>query len=352
MRAILTLLMLVGCGAGEWTAVSEEDAPEMRSGAATTWTGSEVFLWGGNINQEQFGCLMGANDLRTGALYDPSTDTWTPTSLEGAPETSGGLEIWWTGARALVWTQLGGAERPYLHLYDPGDDSWTAAADPEEMLEHDPTYHPVWTGEELIAWAPGYDSAAYDPSTDSWRAIRSFGDPGVDRFSRRAWTGTDMLIWSYRPYGTLESTLFYRYTPATDTWTDLGTEGGPVESLDWDSPAVWSGEEFILLDDAGKTRPWHYDPAADSWRIGPLGPNGGTKMAWTEERIVSWAGDTRGVFYEPASGDWFKATPKARPRALNLPAMQWTDDALFVWGGGATSPCDEERGEGGGIWRP
>ncbi len=51
------------------------DAPEERSDHTMVWTGTEMIVWGGQHS----------STLDTGGRYDPSTDTWTPTSTVDAP---------------------------------------------------------------------------------------------------------------------------------------------------------------------------------------------------------------------------------------------------------------------------
>src|SRR5262249_9123479 len=55
-----------------WTATSTTDAPSARSAHTAVWTGSEMIVWGGRDGQ--------FNLLNTGGRYNPTTDTWTPTS--------------------------------------------------------------------------------------------------------------------------------------------------------------------------------------------------------------------------------------------------------------------------------
>ena len=63
---------------GSWTATGLANAPLARDLHTAVWTGSRMIVWGGN----GYG---GA--LNTGALYDPATDTWTPTSAVNGPMT-------------------------------------------------------------------------------------------------------------------------------------------------------------------------------------------------------------------------------------------------------------------------
>src|SRR5206468_936944 len=58
-----------------WTALSingsSENAPAARFGHSAVWTGSEMIVWGG------YNDLL----LNTGGRYNPSTDSWGPSSV-------------------------------------------------------------------------------------------------------------------------------------------------------------------------------------------------------------------------------------------------------------------------------
>src|SRR5262249_40025583 len=63
------------CVADSWTATSLKGAPSGRSGHSAVWTGSEMIVWGGWRDSY----------FNTGGRYNPVSDTWAPVSLEGAP---------------------------------------------------------------------------------------------------------------------------------------------------------------------------------------------------------------------------------------------------------------------------
>lgn len=368
MRIAFALsLMLQGCdsGTGEWTAMSDADAPTIRTNAATVWTGSEVILWGGWIQDERPGCWTGANASRTGGRYDPATDTWKRVPDEGAPGGDGEGDaphyplMYWTGTDVLVYTGRGGDSMPpELHLYDPDANAWTTVSPPAGMLEPQAKYQSTWTGEELIMWASGYDSAAYTPSSDTWRAIAPFGARDRVWESASAWSGTEVLIWVppwwYSGADTWDEDPFgVRYDPATDTWTEMSTVGGPAEELVRDTPAYWSGDEFLVVAADGM-QVFHYDPQTDRWSSGEDGPERDpyTETVWMGDRIGFWGEGYGAVAYEPAAREWSLMTREDSPSARTFPAMEWTGDALIVWGGGASDQCDEVEVEGGALWRP
>ena len=144
------------------------NVPIARNYHTAVWTGSEMIVWGGS------GC--GGNCiLNTGGRYNPTNDSWTPTSTVNAPTARFVHTALWTGSEMIIW---GGSDSMnYLHTggrYNPNTDSWTPTGltnVPLGRIGHTA----VWTGDEMIVWG-GVDETfnvtntggRYDPSTDSW----------------------------------------------------------------------------------------------------------------------------------------------------------------------------------------
>jgi hypothetical protein len=106
------------------------------------WTGTEMIVWGGYE-------WLFLGDLGDGARYDPATDSWTPTSLIGAPTPRVAQGVW-TGSELLLW---GGANDSSGGRYDPVTDSWrptTLAGAPQALWGG--RWSRVWTGDQMIVW--------------------------------------------------------------------------------------------------------------------------------------------------------------------------------------------------------
>src|SRR4030095_9281865 len=58
------------------------------------WTGNEMIVWGG---ADMF------NFLKSGARYNPGTDTWVATSTTNAPDPRAAHTAVWTGGERTVW---------------------------------------------------------------------------------------------------------------------------------------------------------------------------------------------------------------------------------------------------------
>lgn len=183
-----------------WTATATSGAPSPRELPSVVWTGSEMIVWGGG----------GATfDTNTGGRYNPSTDTWKPTSTANAPAARNWAAHAWTGSKMLVWggqTYDGG----YTYhrdggLYDPANDTWTSTS-----LDGAPTgrgwFGYAWTGSDLIVWSgcetqgtfcrgATVTGGRYNPASDLWSPISNVSAPAARHQFQAVWTGSQMLVW-------------------------------------------------------------------------------------------------------------------------------------------------------------
>jgi hypothetical protein len=245
--------------------------PEVRSQAATAWTGRELLVWGGYVFQGS-GNKPAHDD---GFAFDAQARSWTlmpesPLSARSAAASA------WTGSELLVW---GGWDGTYdvdgvLNdgaAFDPTTGTWRALP-PAPITARAP--FSVWTGREMIVWGAALegvgtprDGAAYDPATDSWRAI---AEAPIDITDGTAvWTGREMIVFGGALLGRHQDTLSAvgaAYDPEADTWRRL-----PASTLSpYASTAAWDGREMIVWDYLNGSAA--YDPATDSWRDLPKVP--------------------------------------------------------------------------------
>lgn len=88
---------------GNWIATSTVSAPAAREqGQSAVWTGAEMIVWGG-------GTFATNTWLNTGGRYNPSTDSWLPTSTTGAPSVRTHHTAVWTGTEMIVWGGFDGS---------------------------------------------------------------------------------------------------------------------------------------------------------------------------------------------------------------------------------------------------
>jgi N-acetylneuraminic acid mutarotase len=181
-------------GTDSWTPSTTTNAPTARGGHTSVWTGSEMIVWGGG------------SYLNTGGRYNPGTDSWTATSTTGAPVgrlfhtavwAAGNEMIVWGGAPSIIFdTNTGGR-------YNPSTDSWTATSigGPEPRQSHTA----IWTGSEMIVWGGEntsgeifFDGGKYNPGMDSWAGTSITNAPEARYGHTAVWTGSEMIVWGGR----------------------------------------------------------------------------------------------------------------------------------------------------------
>ncbi|HKY41172.1 MAG TPA: kelch repeat-containing protein [Polyangiaceae bacterium] len=237
-----------------------------REKAAFTAMGSKVFIWGGNNAAGQA--------LNDGAIYDPTTDTWTAVGTTGSPPSG----------RVLA----------------------TA----------------VWTGSVVVVWAGGdvgstadYSTGSrYDPATDTWQAITSFGAPPSRRAPHGFWTGSRVMF-----YGGLNSQgvplgALYLYDPVNDVWSSTTSNDRPSALLD--RTVGWSGSLLTVYGGrqqggSGDNKTYTYELATDDWANVADGPTDryGALGTWDGTYLLAWSGmgssiRTNGRMYNPVDDTW------------------------------------------------
>jgi N-acetylneuraminic acid mutarotase len=129
--------------------MSTTGAPSARTSHTATWSGTEMIVWGGYF-------FDGTDHyLDTGGRYNPTTNSWTPTSLANVPDGRALHTAVWTGSEIIVWGGQAGLDLGYYFntggRYDPSMDSWIATNTinaPDGRYRHTA----LWTGHEVIVW--------------------------------------------------------------------------------------------------------------------------------------------------------------------------------------------------------
>ena len=189
--------------AGSWTPTGKTPTP--RRYHAAVWTGSEMIIWGGVVPFN----FDPASFTNTGGKYDPSTDSWTTTSLTNAPAGRYDHTAVWTGSEMIVWGgySYDGSDH-YWNTggrYNPSTNSWRATSTVNAPSGRE-SHTAVWTGSAMIVWG-GLDvlpngfphdlntGGIYNPGTNSWTATSTGGAPSARDSHAAVWTGSEMIIW-------------------------------------------------------------------------------------------------------------------------------------------------------------
>lgn len=232
-------------------------------------------------------------------------------------------------------------------IYSPGDGRWTQASRTGQPYPREDAAG-VWTGKEVLLWGGGsawdqkpVDGAAYNPTTDTWRAIAS-GGPAARRRHKAVWTGSEMIVWSGDAYELWK--VGFRYDPATDKWRPMAPIG-EVDKVGVHHSAAWSGETghpetkrrlLVVEPERGAPTMHLYDPTTDSWSvIAATESSGGyhfTDIVWTGRYLL--------VLYETNYGQAQRAVvfdvKEARWRLLRYSALAPTQTAKLA-------PLGEDR---------
>jgi N-acetylneuraminic acid mutarotase len=332
-----------------WIETSKQGAPLARSDHAAVWSGSRMLIWGGKL-------LANSSWTRTGGLYDPLTNTWSPTSTSGAPA-SGDYPAVWSGSELIVST--GGR-------YDPSADAWNPISTLNAPTSVGGTG--VWTGGLMVVWGgkSGNDSVnvggRYDRASDTWTPTATSPAPSARLDHSAVWTGNLMVIWGGWSYLLNPGSTGGRYDPVLETWSPTSISGAPSPRVG--PTALWTGNLMLLwgsksgfLNSGGR-----YDPIADTWTpistTGPT-PRAGSTVVWTGTRMVVWGGydnqvglTNTGGIYNPTNDSWTSTSTTGAPSARWDHTAVWTGSRMVVWGGDTSIAFPSQYTNTGGRYNP
>jgi hypothetical protein len=311
------------------------------------WTGSEMIIWGGIIDQKQ----LSQGRTNEGSKYYPSTDSWILTSTgTGCPSARCSHTAVWTGNEMITWGGYGpySAGKGDGGRYNPVTDLWTPISTGSNCPSGRGQHTAVWTGAEMIVWggngsSPTYknDGGKYNPNTDSWSTISTgLNCPSARQYHTSLWAENKMIVWggyqSASPYYTNTGGI---YNPITDRWTATST-GINCPSARSGHKAVWTGSEMIVWGGATNTG-GRYNPTLDSWTPTSTGsgcPGQGIGSAvWTGIEMIISSGNTGGKYF-PASDTWQSMPSTGAPSSRSGHTAVWTGNSMLIWGGTGEGP--------------
>src|SRR5688572_3134360 len=207
-----------------WRVLAQPSRVTSRNKPVLLDIGARLLLWGGRATD-------GPLEFPGGATLDPATSSWT--AIADSPiggRNSDGAAIAWTGSEMLVWG--GRVDDARGAAYNPTTNKWRQIAPSPLTPRRGAAF--AWTGTELVIWggegfdqssnARSYpaDGAAYNPLTDTWRSLPAILIPG--RQAAGVWTGSEFIILggvSTFSLGQLLHETGAAYDPATDRWRQL-----------------------------------------------------------------------------------------------------------------------------------
>jgi N-acetylneuraminic acid mutarotase len=326
------------------------------------WIGSRMMIWGGGGNGSYY---------NNGGSYNPDNNTWQPITAANAPGGRWEHAAVWTGQEMLVW----GGRPEFFHSggnlgdggsYNPSTDSWkpisvAGAPSPRSKAVA------IWTGTEMLLWG-GVENggttlsngARYNPTTDTWAPMNQNGAPQARADHSAVWTGTEMIVWGgFTAAGNDPSASVgngARYNPVTDQWTPLPTEGAPPAAAEpamvWTGQEViiWGGVDYGIRNESGQVLTLgvgaRFDAGANVWRAmsvngAPIGRSA-FGAVWTSQEMIVWGGSNTdngnvplndGSRYNPATDTWVPLTNDNPPAPRANHTLVWTGQAALVFGG-------------------
>ena len=313
---------------GNWSSLARSplDVDDART---SVWDGKELLVVGRHSKRAQDGAVLSRQDVA--AAYDPTKDTWRRLPLPPGSTSFMNYSSVWTGKEMIVWGQ------GIRAAYNPDTNQWRRLPGSKLLSVHDGFGLVAWTGRELLGWGGGCcgdafsDGVAYNPASNSWRALRQAPLPG-SQHPIGAWTGRELVV--------LVGTRAAAYNPATNTWRRIAALPSPRET----ASAVWDGSEVLVVGGPSKVG-FAYDAAANRWRrLPPMeSPRFNGATVWSGKELLIWGGSEtagggapvippHGVAYDPRGNRW-SPLPQAPLLGRLDPTAVWTGRALIVWGG-------------------
>jgi N-acetylneuraminic acid mutarotase len=328
-----------------WTATTTIQAPAGRAFFTAVWTGNEMIVWGGSSFDGTF------HYWNTGGRYNPSTDRWLPTSTTNAPDGREAHTAVWTGSAMIVWGGLDVLPNGLPQdlntggVYNPGTDSWTATSTAHAPSARD-SHAAVWTGSEMIIWGSTDASGGrYNPDTNTWIATSTVNAPTGRAGPKAVWTGSEMIVWGGAAFvgpGYIYFDTGGRYNPNTNSWTATSTTNAPTARSG--HTAVWTGSEMIVLGGHGDfdlltyyfNTGGRYDPSTDSWTAtstvnAPEGRYHHTAV-WTGNEMIVWGGILYSNTSTGTGARYCVPGPPAQLGNISTRAFVQTGDNVMIGG--------------------
>jgi hypothetical protein len=191
-----------------WVTGSPMPGPQ-RYDASVVWTGSELILWGGVAWSDTIGSHA---PVQTGFAYDVATDEWreiAPAPLDPRHDHS----ATWIGSQMVVWggevdqwvEDYGGPRGPFADgaIYDPRADEWSRF---DSALRGRAHHTAVWTGSTVLIFGGEIrtggssfeslpDLDLFDPITLCWTELPDAPFKGTENYISAAWTGSSLVYW-------------------------------------------------------------------------------------------------------------------------------------------------------------
>lgn len=338
---------------GHWTVLARS-ALGKRYGSTFVWDGRELLELGGTA-----GGPSGGAPSDSGAAYNPHDRRWRRVASAPPAILPDGAASVWTGHQVFVF---GGPSLPseratnVAGLYDPATNRWTVTRKAPVGPFNAPVA--VWTGKQVVIAGmtrgnPQLEVAGYDPATDTWALLEPPISPNhPPQTMAIVATNDGVLLWSLwsrskrtgpNTYTTYSGVDVFRLNPSG--WTNV--TGSWPQDHTVDAP-IFTGSEILVapgqiwcglcpqpapIDEHG------YEVDPKTLRITPL-PHGplddlGPQILWTGAAEISLnsGGEILGPHDRVLPGDIAIWNPTTHKWSRGPRAPKQIDDAPAVWNG-------------------
>jgi hypothetical protein len=281
-------------------------------------------------------------------------------SLNALPDIG---RYYWRVKASNAYGTTTASNAPFAMIVDATTSPWKMPSeDSYSMIQARRGHTAVWTGTEMLIWG-GYavsgtsityfrDGVRYNPTVNTWDYINDIGAPSARAGHTAVWTGSQMIIWGGKNFGTAVYNNGARYNPATDTWSPLlDSSNAPTPRAThiavWSSSLqqmiVWGGYTYdtdeglwVYLDTGGM-----YSLGSDTWS--PMAQSS-TNSYYTLQNV--WNGSqyvltsvpfNRTIYAPTARGaekyDSIISGDMISPLRGHTGVWDDVDRRLFIWGG-------------------
>ncbi|MGI9600726.1 MAG: hypothetical protein ACR2QE_02495, partial [Acidimicrobiales bacterium] len=278
-------------------------------GAAAAVGVGIVSLWPTDDAADQPVRSATTSPATTSVPAEPAANTVTeldpgplsPRSGVALVETDGGVVVWGGTDPELPVNLTDGA------FYDWDSETWTPMGEAPLGSSLDTPFG-VWTGDEVVL-ASGTDVAAWNPGTETWRAMPPLPAEPTDLH----WSGTEVIA----------AGAWASLDPSDGEWTAIEP---PPRSLDtndpWSAASAWVADRLVVVQtqavDTATPRiaAATYSPADGTWIALPDQPHPDIDFVTVtthDAHIV--VADRSGLLFEldPVSGVWASVDPVPLP---------------------------------------
>lgn len=340
---------LAGVCQGGWTTIAEPPPGFVpREKAASATFDRNVFIFGGLDAQ--------GNVLDSGAIYSPRTNSWKLIARgNNSPEPRQLAGAVWTGSRMLVWGGKGSATQATLRsgaLYDPATDTWSAIPQSPQARVAPVAGSAVG---RVLFWGGSDTSGNVQERAErflvterSWESVPTVNDPG--RLSHAAWafTSDSLVLYGGRVDGAASTDTAARYSFTANAWSTLprgpSPRWGAFGVADGMRLYVWGGRNEQSLHMDGKLL------GAAGWSA--MATLGAPAARWAPHRQSGWAfalAPSSVVFlgglgandvplrdggrYDTATNVWRPMPAWPDGEAHSWAVGIWTGSEFVLWGG-------------------